>query len=142
MRLVSFKVIIHNIWYVGGCRCIVQLRARWLQRAGNFSTNKNYYDLHLHEETNRYLFRILTFNYISENADTLRFKIASTELYNEIPYRTKNVTSSISNLAQWAIDNATTYKILKLMNPWIRGRSLSASAAKSYVIKLPANTSQ
>jgi hypothetical protein len=107
-----------------------------------FQQTKNYYDLHLPEETNRYIFRILTFKHILENADALGFKVTATDLYNEIPYRSVTVTSSISNLAQWAINNGTSYKILKLMNPWIRGRSLSASAAKSYVIKLPPNTSQ
>lgn len=107
----------------------------------NFQQTKVYYDLHLPEETNRYLFRILTFKHILENTEALGFKMSGADLYNEIPYRIIAVSSPISNLAQWAIDNGTTYKILRLMNPWIRGRSLSASANKSYVIKLPAKTS-
>jgi hypothetical protein len=102
-----------------------------------FQRTKAYYDLHLPEETNRYIFRILTFKHILENADSLGFKVTPADLYNEIPYRNVTISSSIANLAQWAIDSGTTYKILKLMNPWIKGRSLSANAGKSYVIKLP-----
>jgi hypothetical protein len=106
-----------------------------------FQQTKNYYDLHLPEETNRYIFRILAFKHIFENAGALGFKVTPADLYDEIPHRAIEVTYSISNLAQWALDNGTTYKILKLMNPWIKGRSLPASATKKYVIKLPAITS-
>lgn len=106
-----------------------------------FQQTMNYYDLHLPEETNRYIFRILAFKHILENADALGFKTTAADLYNEVPHRTVTVTSSIPNLAQWAITNGTTYKVLRLMNPWIKGRSLPAGATKSYIIKLPAKTS-
>jgi membrane-bound lytic murein transglycosylase D len=63
------------------------------------------------------------------------------EKYSEIPYRTVTVTYSISNLADWAIENGTNYKTLRLMNPWIRGRSLPLGRNKSHVIKLPSKQS-
>jgi membrane-bound lytic murein transglycosylase D len=103
-----------------------------------FQQTKNYYDLHLPEETNRYIFRILAFKYILENAEALGFKVAPSELYSDVPHRVVSVTSSITNLAQFAIDNGTSYKVLRLMNPWIRGKSLNVKAGKSYIIKLPA----
>lgn len=106
-----------------------------------FQQTKNYYDLHLPEETNRYIFRILAFKHILENSEALGFKISPDELYGEIPFRAVTVSSSIANLAQFAIDNGTTYKVLRLMNPWIRGRSLPVSSGKTYVIKLPAKSS-
>ena len=102
-----------------------------------YQQTKYYYDLHLPEETNRYIFRILAFKHILENAEQMGFKVQENELYTEIPHRTVTVTSTISNLAQFAIDNGTTYKVLRLMNPWIRGRSLPVGGGKSYVIKLP-----
>jgi soluble lytic murein transglycosylase-like protein len=40
-----------------------------------FQQTKNYYDLHLPEETNRYIFRNLTFKHILENADALGVKV-------------------------------------------------------------------
>jgi hypothetical protein len=54
-------------------------------------------------------------------------------------YKTRSVTisSSIPNLAAWAIDNGTNYKMLKILNPWMRDRSLKVSAGKSYEVQLP-----
>ena len=101
----------------------------------------NYYDLYLPEETNRYIFRILAFKHILENADDLGFNVTEEEKYTEIPYRTVTVTSPIANLADFAIQNGTSYKILRLLNPWLRGRSLAVRSGKSYVIKLPAKPS-
>jgi len=106
-----------------------------------FQRTNNYYDLHLPEETNRYIFRILAFKHILENSDALGFRLKDEDLYKEVPHRTVTVNSTISNLAQFAIDNGTTYKVLRLMNPWIRGRSLPVSGGKTYVIKLPAKSS-
>ena len=102
-----------------------------------FQQTKNYYDLHLPEETNRYIFRILAFKYILENAEALGFKVAPNDLYAEVPHRTLTVTSSVPDLAQFAINNGTTYKVLRLMNPWLRGKSLPVRSGKTYVIKLP-----
>ncbi|MBD0294061.1 MAG: lytic transglycosylase domain-containing protein, partial [Flavisolibacter sp.] len=59
------------------------------------------------------------------------------EKYGTIPSRTVTVTSSIPNLAQFAQENGTTYKMLRQMNPWLRGRSLTVSGGKTYEIKLP-----
>lgn len=107
----------------------------------SFQRTMNYYDLYLPEETNRYIFRILAFKHILENADDLGFNVTEEEKYTEIPYRTVTVTSPIANLADFAIQNGTSYKILRLLNPWLRGRSLAVRSGKSYVIKLPAKPS-
>jgi membrane-bound lytic murein transglycosylase D len=102
-----------------------------------FQGNKNYYDLQLPEQTNRYVFRILAFKYILENAEMLGYKISDAEKYNEVPCRTITVSSSIPDLAKFAIDNGTTYKMIRVMNPWIRGSSLAVKKGSSYQIKLP-----
>ena len=98
---------------------------------------KNYYDLLLPEETNRYMFRILAFKHLLENAEGLGFELKEEEKYQPIQFRLVEVKSSINNLTQFAIDNGTTYKMLQLMNPWLRGRSLTASSANNYQLKLP-----
>lgn len=102
-----------------------------------FQQTTHYYDLYLPEETNRYLFRILSFKYVLENAEQLGYKVEANERYNEIPYRSVTITSSVPNLARFALDNGTTYKMLRVMNPWIRGRALTVRGGKTYVIKLP-----
>jgi membrane-bound lytic murein transglycosylase D len=104
-----------------------------------FQKTSNYYDLLLPEETNRYIFRILTFKHLMGNAEELGYKLSEEEKYAVIPSRTITVENSIPNLAQFAIDNGSTYKILKLMNPWLRGKSLIVPKGKTYEILLPQN---
>ncbi len=106
----------------------------------SFQQTKNYYDLQLPEETNKYIFRILTFKYLIENAKELGFEVDDHEEYQPVPTRSVHVTSTISNLAQFAIDNGTTYKMLRTINPWLKGRSLTVSGGRSYTIQLPAKS--
>ena len=97
----------------------------------------NYYELLLPEETNRYIFRILAFKHLLENAESLGFKLDDAEKYHPVPFRELVVTQSIPNLAAFARQNGTTYKMLRQMNPWLKGKSLSVSGGKSYTLKLP-----
>jgi membrane-bound lytic murein transglycosylase D len=106
----------------------------------SFQRTNNYYDLQLPEETNKYIFRILTFKYLLENAEKLGFQVDDEEKYQAVPTRTMTVTSSIPDLAQFAINNGTTYKMLRVLNPWIKSRSLSVRNGKSYTIKLLAQS--
>lgn len=97
----------------------------------------NYYDLLLPEETNRYIFRILAFKHIMENAKSLGFELKEEDKYEKVPHRTVTVNTSIPNLAAWARSNGTTFKMVRQMNPWLRDRSLTVTGGKTYEIKLP-----
>jgi hypothetical protein len=101
-----------------------------------FQQTKNYYDLLLPDETNKYIFRILAFKHLLGNAERLGFSLEEEDYYKEIPTRIITVNNSISNLAQWAIDNGTTYKMVKRLNPWLRSRALVIKG-KAYEIKVP-----
>jgi len=103
-----------------------------------FQRTNNYYDLQLPEETNKYIFRILTFKYLLEHAKELGFNVDDEEKYQPVATRTVTVTSGIPDLAQFAIDNGTSYKILRTLNPWLKGKSLSVGKGKAYRIRLPA----
>lgn len=98
-----------------------------------------YYDLLLPEETNRYMFRILAFKHLVQNAKELGFELEEEELYQPVKTRKIIVTSPISDLVQFAFDNGTNYKTLKLLNPWLRSNSLPVKAGKSYEVLLPAD---
>jgi membrane-bound lytic murein transglycosylase D len=98
---------------------------------------KNYYDLLLPEETNRYIFRILAFKHLLQNAEELGFNLSDEDKYEQVPFRTIAVDSSIKDLTQFAINNGTSYKMIRLMNPWIRGKSLTVSNGNFYQVKLP-----
>lgn len=102
-----------------------------------FQRTTDYYNLNLPEETNRYIFRILTFKYLLENAKKLGFNVEEDKKYPPVPTRTVTIRSSIPDLSQFAINNGTTYKMLRVLNPWITGRSLKVSGGKTYSIKLP-----
>lgn len=103
-----------------------------------FQKTSNYYDLQLPVETNKYIFRILSFKHLFTNAEQLGFHLTTDDLYKEIPTKKITVTASIPNLADWATANGSNYKMLKLLNPWLRSRSLAVKTGKSYEIKLPA----
>jgi len=102
-----------------------------------FQRTTNYYDLQLPEETNKYIFRILSFKHLMENAEELGFIVKKEETYQPMPFRAVTINSTIDDLAQYATNNGTTYKMIRAMNPWIKGRSLTVRPGKSYTIKLP-----
>lgn len=102
-----------------------------------FQNTRYYYDLQLPDETNKYIFRILTFKHLMGNSQEMGYTVDETNGYKPYQTRSITVTSTIPNLAVWASNNGSNYKMLKLFNPWLRGRSLPVGGGKSYVIKLP-----
>jgi hypothetical protein len=102
-----------------------------------FQQTKNYYDLMLPEETNRYVFRILTFKYFMTKSEELGFMVSETEGYPELKTKIIVVKESIPNLATFAARNGVTYKILRQYNPWLRGKTLPVKSGRTYEIHLP-----
>jgi membrane-bound lytic murein transglycosylase D len=103
-----------------------------------FQRSDNYYDLMLPEETNRYLFRILTFKYFITRAPQLGFMVSPEETYPVLKVKRVPVADHISSLADFAIKQGISYKTLKQYNPWLRGRSLPVKKNKTYIVYLPA----
>ncbi len=102
-----------------------------------FQKTKYYYDLQLPDETNKYIFRILTFKYLMGNSREMGYTVDDNNGYKPFETRSVTVSSAIPNLATWAVENGTNYKMLKILNPWMRDRSLKVAAGKSYEVKLP-----
>ncbi len=105
-------------------------------RQSEFQQQTNYYDLQLPEETMRYVFRILTFKLLVGAAEKYGYIVGGTDAYKPIKTRTIEVTSSIPNLADFALANGSNYRTLKQLNPWLRDRKLTVKA-KTYSIALP-----
>ncbi len=103
-----------------------------------FQNTNYYYDLVLPEETQRYIFRILAFKHLLSSADSLGFSLPASGRYSPVKTRTVNVSSSINNLDVFAKANGSTYKMLKLLNPWLRERSMKAQPGKTYQLLFPA----
>lgn len=102
-----------------------------------FQQSQNYFDINLPEETNRYIFRILALKEIISQPEKYGFFIPKEDRYPMLQTRPIIVEKSIPDLAVFALNNGTTYKNLRILNPWIRGRSLTISRGNSYEIQLP-----
>lgn len=94
------------------------------------------YDLHLVDETTRYMFRILATKIIMENPKKYGFRLESHQLYQPIEYDTVMVNTPIEDWPTWAKKYDMTYAQLREMNPWIRAKSLPNKTGKSYIIKI------
>ncbi|MBL1280108.1 MAG: lytic transglycosylase domain-containing protein [Fluviicola sp.] len=96
----------------------------------------SYFDLQMPEETNRYVFRIIALKIVMENPEAYGFYPEEFELYEPVETRTITVNSSIPNLATWAKENGSTYRMLRLLNTWIVGNKLTFRGSE-YKIQLP-----
>lgn len=97
----------------------------------------NYYDLLLNSETGRYVYRILAVKEILEHSENYGFYYNHSDLYSPYQTVTLAIDSTINDLAGFALDQGINYKILKLLNPWLRDDKLVVKAGKVYTIQLP-----
>lgn len=98
------------------------------------------FDLHLNEETSRYVFRIFAMKLILENPRNYGFVLKPEQLYYPTPTRDIEVKGPITDLPSWAINNGTSYQWVKELNPWLRTRSLPNRTSRTYKIKVPADS--
>ena len=98
-----------------------------------------YYDLHLNEETARYMFRILAVKTIMSKPAASGFHFREEDLYPNPQYTIAEVDTTINDLVDFAFAHDITYKDLREMNPWLRRYELPNSSGKTYEIKIPVN---
>lgn len=98
----------------------------------------NYMDLHLNRETGRYFFRMLALKLIFESPEDYGFYPEEMYLYEPRKTREVEVKESITDLVDWAIANGSNYREVKVLNPWILGKTLTISNNKTFIIELPA----
>jgi hypothetical protein len=72
-----------------------------------------------------------------ENPELYGFILNKDELYKPIPYDTVKINGPIEDMATFAKQNGTNYKLLKFMNPWLRDSKLTNPQKKEYIIKIP-----
>ena len=97
----------------------------------------NYYDMLFPEETNRYVFRILALKYIVENPIKYGFKLEEGDRYDPLTVKTLKITSTLPDLALFARQQNTTYRMLKELNPWLRSDKLTVRGGETYDIAIP-----
>lgn len=108
-----------------------------LQKQIDKQGTKNYFDLYLNSETSRYYFRALALKLIMENPSVYGFEVSEEDLYSPIPTKSIKVTSTIDDLAKWAQKQGTSYRKLKVLNPWLISDKLKVKN-QTYFIKIPA----
>lgn len=97
----------------------------------------NYYDLLFADETQRYVFRITAIKLILENPKQYNFVVEEEDKYPVIKTREVEISGSINNFADFAIENGINYKLLKDFNPWLRDDKLTNTKGKKYTVKIP-----
>jgi membrane-bound lytic murein transglycosylase D len=107
------------------------------QNQADFQEATNYYDLIFPDETNRYLYRILALKYIYTHPKAFGLVLESGEEYQQLKSKTIVVDKSIDNLTTFAKANGSSYKMLKIYNPWLRAHKLTVKPGKRYDIALP-----
>ena len=111
-------------------------------RAGVKKALKNqgvgtYWNLHLNDETARYVFRLLALKTIFEDPEAFGFHIQPEALYAPYASRVFWQQGPISDLAAFALNEGTNLKALKTLNPWLRSRQLNISEGDSIALRLP-----
>ena len=117
--------------YNGGPDRIKQEMAK--QRA------KTFFDLNLAaDETMRYPFRIVAVKEVMENPDAYEYTIEKEHLYEPLNnYKTVAVSGPVENWGDFAVEHGTSYRMLKLFNPWLIDSKLTNAAGKTYQIRIP-----
>lgn len=101
---------------------------------------KSYYDLFLNYETSAYVFRVLALKSIMENPGLYGFHLTPDQIYSPVRYRSVKVEQSIPDLIAFAGTCGTTYKMIKVMNPWILNDRLEVKKGETWTVQIPINT--
>ncbi len=108
-----------------------------LERRFKNQKQSSYYDLYLNRETSRYVYRILALKLIMQHPQDYGYMVRTCDTYPEIPVKEVQLTGQNVDLVQFAIDNGTSYKMLRALNPWITTDNLKNKSGKSYTVKVP-----
>jgi membrane-bound lytic murein transglycosylase D len=97
----------------------------------------SYFDLLMNEETERYVFRIISLKLILENPVLYGFNIAEEEKYPLLKTKKVEITGPVPDWAVFAKNQGITYKTLKYYNPWLRESFLTNKFRKTYMVDIP-----
>ena len=98
----------------------------------------SYFDLNLNQETSRYVFRIIAIREVLQNPKKFGYEIPAEEKYSPLNnFSVVSISESIPNLGDFAKKYGTTYRLLKVYNPWLRSYKLTNNKKKTYEIKIP-----
>lgn len=94
----------------------------------------SYYDLHLNEETSRYMYRILATKLIFESPERYGFVIPKAQTYPFPKTKLVKVNTSPIDWVAFAQSQNMSYADLREINPWIKGYQFSNRNNKEYEV--------
>lgn len=108
-----------------------------LKQQSDFQNIDSYYNLYTNSETARYVFRIIALKLIMEQPKKYGYSVTK---FADIPYSLLTVDTAIANLREFAELHESNYKLLKMLNPWLRDKHLPNSQHTPYKIMIVKNT--
>lgn len=108
-----------------------------VERAVKNNGTRDYFKMDLNAETSAYLYRILGYKSVMEGAERYGFDLDKVENYYPVPYRSTRVKENIEDLATFAQSHGSSYRDLKIMNPWLLTDQLIVTEGKTYEIRFP-----
>jgi len=108
-----------------------------LNRQVERQKEEDYYDLLLNDETARYIYRLLALKMILNDPGKYGFYAEEEDLYQLIPCHQVTIDGPVEDFADFAKEQGTNYKMLKLFNPWLRDNKLTNQKGKVYHINIP-----
>ena len=97
----------------------------------------SYYDLNLGSETSRYVFRIIAMKEIMKDPVSYGFYVQESDLYQPLEFSLVEVDSSVGSWGDFALHHGTSYRMLKVFNPWLTDSDLYNRSGKTYEVKIP-----
>lgn len=109
--------------------------------ARNLETQRaeRFYDLNLNDETNRYIFRLVAIKEILKAPEKFGFYLDPEDVYQPLnDYQIVEVNGPVANWGDFAREHSTTYRMVKVYNPWLLDSHLTNRNKKTYEIRVPA----
>ncbi len=110
-----------------------------LDRAIARQGESSFYDLALNVQTARYVYRILAFKLILSNPEKYGYFLTEEDKYQPIKMKFIKVTEPVASWIDFAKKYGTNYKVLLLLNPWIRDSKLTRTYGKVFYVRVPEN---
>lgn len=103
----------------------------------NTQGETSFYDVLLPDETMRYVFRIAALKFLLTNQKQMGFNLNDDDMYKPLKVRRETISGGVGSLVAYAKSHGTNYKTLKLLNPWLRDKTLNNVKGRTYTILLP-----
>lgn len=110
-----------------------------LNRRIDNQSEATYYDLHLNQETSRYVFRIIALKLIIQNPTDYGFYLTENDYYKAFDYKQIKISEDVNSWVDFAKSHGVTFKTLKQHNFWIVSNELKISNKKEISVLIPYN---